>query len=521
MEREKIKSTFTDFIQKTMRLDGSPWRFTNRPYIYPIINNNCKRILMLAARQVEKSTTLAGTMLSQGCLNPNKSYLYVSPTMKQTGVFSRKKIDEVFETSPLLRAGFYPGVKGFKVEEKRLKNHTTLYFRSAFHDADGIRGITSSSTQFDEIQDILQEVIPVVEACSQKQLDAQFRYSGTPKTLDNTIHRQWEISTQKEWHVKCTGCGKYNLLDIDCVLLDKPGIWCKKCQHILHSNQGLWVSGKISDLDGYRLPYIILHEKYIDWKDLFFKIRNHDTGTLMNETFGMSYDNGVKPLTREQLIRACDSERMMWSEIPVEYQGNRMFAGIDWGGGNTGFTVLTIGYFDNSYQKFRIVFAKRFIGREAEPDNVVPAIAKLLLLFNVRIVGADWGFGIGFNGPLKKLLPREITYVTFRHSIIKKFIAYDEVAETYVTNRTEVMTHLFNRIKSEKVSFYRWSDFEDIGKDYLNITSEFSEQLRQVRYIHTQPDDSFHSAVYCYTAYMLVIKEIPYSRYAPGDEEDE
>ena len=61
-----IKVSTTDFIQKTMNLDGGPWRFTNRPYIYQILNNKNSRILMLSARQVEKSTTMAGGMLSQG-----------------------------------------------------------------------------------------------------------------------------------------------------------------------------------------------------------------------------------------------------------------------------------------------------------------------------------------------------------------------------------------------------------------------------------------------------------------------
>ena len=516
-----IKVLPTDFIQKVMRLDGQPWRFTHRPYIYPIINNNNKRILMLAARQVEKSTTMAGCMLAQGCLNPNRSYLYVSPTMKQTGVYSRKKIDEVFETSPMLKKAFYPGVKGFRVEEKRLKNHTTLYFRSAFHDADGIRGITSAGTQFDELQDILQDVIPIVEACSQKQLDAQFRYAGTPKTFDNTIHLQWELSSQNEWHVKCKSCGNWNLLDIGCVILDKPGIWCKKCQNKIWAIEGVWVRGKESDVDGYRLPYIILHQDYIDWKDLFFKCRNHDTGTLMNETFGVSYDNGVKPLTREQLIAACDPQWKLWSEVPTDYLGQKFYAGIDWGGGNTGFTVLTIGFFDPSVQKFRVVFAKRFIGKEAEPENVVHAIAAILIRFDARIIGADWGFGIGFNGPLKKLLPSNFHYVTYRHSIIKKFLAWDELGQTYVTNRTEVMTHLFSKIKSEKFALYRWSEFEDIGKDYLNITSEFSERLRQVKYIHTQPDDSFHSALMMYLNWMIMNKEVPATRLDPGDEDDE
>ena len=61
-------------------------------------------------------------------------------------------------------------------------------------------------------------------------------------------------------------------------------------------------------------------------------------------------------------------------------------------------------------------------------------------------------FGFGLNDRMRKMLPSEFTYVTFRHSIIKKSVAYDEHGNTYVTNRTEVMTDLFNAIKDHYIS---------------------------------------------------------------------
>lgn len=516
-----IPSTrYSDFIQKTMRLDGNLWRFANRPYIYPIVNSNAKRTLMMTARQVEKSTTMAGRLLSKCCLNANKSYLYVSPTFRQSGVFSRKKIDEVFETSPLLKKNFYPGAKGFRVEEKRLKNHTTIYIRSAYHDADGIRGITSSlGIDFDEIQDLLLEVFPIIEACSMKYPDSQFFYAGTPKTMDNAIESKWQISTSCEWHVKCMGCGHWNMLSIDNVLLDKPGIWCVKCQKELDTLKGCWVKARESEMLGFRIPYILLHKPYIDWKDLFFKMRNYDTGALMNEVFGMSYDNGSKPLTREQLISACSLNRHMWEIPPESHKGYDFYAGIDWGGGNSGYTVLTIGYFDPSYNKYRIVYCKRYVGREAEPDNVSELIVKKLKEFNVNIVGADWGFGWDMNSKMRKMLPSSVTYVTFRHSIIKKFVAFDEAGNTYVTNRTEVMTELFNKIKNGFVEPFFWNEFEEFGKDYLNINAEYSDTLRQMKYIHTQPDDSFHSTLYSYLPFLIVTQQIPSTRYNAAEDE--
>lgn len=521
-----IQLRYTDFIQKCFRLDGAPWRLENRPYIYPIINSKYKRTLMLAARQVEKSTTMAGKVLSKACMNANKSFLYLTPTMKQTGVFSRKKIDEVFETSPLLRKNFYPGVKGFRVEEKRLKNFATLYFRSAFRDADSIRGISiSGEIYFDELQDCVIEVVPVIEACAQKFKDAQFSYSGTPKTLDNTLEQYWQLSNQCEWHVKCMGCGHWNMLGIDNVLLDKPGIWCTKCQKELNVLEGVWVNATDADMFGVRMPGIILHKDYVDWKELFFKIRNWGTAELMNEVFGQSYDHGAKPLSRDQLITACDNERSIWSAIPHQFTGNQFYAGIDWGGGNDkvtkkpSYTILTIGYFCAFTQKFKVVFVKRFMGKEAEPDNLIPALAKLIMDFRATIVGADFGYGFGMNDQLRRALPSVFTYVTFRHSIIRKFLAYDEAGNTYVTNRTETMTELFNRIKMGTVEFYKWQEFEDIGKDYLAIGSEFSETLRQMRYIHTQPDDAFHSGLYALLTWMRHTNQIPITRYDPNSDD--
>lgn len=514
----ELKISNSDFIQKTIRLDGHEWRFRDRPYIFEIVNSTAKRNLLLAARQTEKSTTLSGLMLAKGCLNPNYNMLYVSPTMKQTGVFSRKKIDEPFETSPLLRKNFYPGVKGFRVEEKRLKNFTTFYFRSAFRDADSIRGITADWQARDEIQDILSDVIPVIEACSQKRKHAQFFNAGTPKTFDNTIHLEWEKSNQCEWHVKCLKCGHWNRLNIDLVLLDKPGLWCKKCQREIHTRYGCWVKARQdSEISGFRLPYIILPTEDLDFKELFFKMRNFGTAALMNEVFGESYDYGQKPITLEDM-KACCSDSAIIERLPDELTTLQTYCGIDWGAGTSGFTVVCVGYplLDGT---FKYLYFKKFIGREAEPENLLPLIAQIIINFNCHIIGADNGFGFGLNDRLKRMIPSNYTYVTFMHSYIKKFVAYDSAADRYVTNRTEVMTEAFNRIKARKIEFFRWNDMADYAQDYLNINTEYSDRLRQMRYIHTKPDDSMHSGLYALLGWMISTNQTPMTRYLPGEDD--
>jgi hypothetical protein len=103
--------------------------------------------------------------------------------------------------------------------------------------------------------------------------------------------------------------------------------------------------------------------------------------------------------------------------------------------------------------------------------------------------------------------------------MIKRFIAYDEQQETYVTNRTEVMTDLFNAIKTDRVEFYKWAEYEDIGKDILNISAEYSDALRQIRYVHQQPDDACHSALYARLTWMLKAGVVPSTRYRREDDE--
>lgn len=523
LQDEFIKIKNSDFVQKIIKLDGDPWRLRNRPYIFPVFDGDYRRFLLYAARQVEKSTTISGLKIANCCLNNNISSLYVSPTGKQTGVFSRKKIDEAFEVSPFLKKIWYPGHKGFRIEEKRLKNYSTMYFRSAYHDADSIRGITAHRNMIDEIQDILSDVIPVIETCSQRVKNPRYYKSGTAKTFDNNIELEWQKTNQCEWHVRCLHCGYYNMLGIENVLVGKPGLWCRKCNGDIHSIYGIWVAGKPENDEylGVRLPYIILPEDEIDWKELFWKMKNYNTASLMNEVFGVAYDNGQKPLTREQLQKACDPQRHIWRQLPPQYSSLLTYAGIDWGGGNTSLSVITIGYYDQTNNKFKEIYKQKFTGELANPDNMIPEMARLINLFNCHIVGADYGFGFGLNEQLKKCISQEYVYIKFMHGQLKKIIAWNDDSESYITNRTEVMTEYFNRIKDGKHEFFRYEDFEDFGKDYLNIYSEYSEKTGRLRYDHTKPDDAFQSGLYCLLAWMLHTKQMPTTRYSKQDDEEE
>ena len=126
--------------------------------------------------------------------------------------------------------------------------------------------------------------------------------------------------------------------------------------------------------------------------------------------------NASKPITRDELIQCCDPTLKTLMEFPNPDEalvGRRQLlcAGVDWGEGNDGsekspsgkvrvasYTVLTIGAYVNQHQ-YKIVFVKKYVGQQVDPDFVVRDIARICQLYDVKLCAVDWGHGWGVNNP--------------------------------------------------------------------------------------------------------------------------
>jgi len=498
----------TDFVQSLIRIEGKPIRFTDRPYIYAIYNGEGKEKLLMAGRQAEKSTTLAADMICE-CSRPYTPALYVTPTMIQTGVFSRAKIDEMYLTSPELRKTFYRKGKNISVSEKTLQNFSKMYFRSAYYTADTIRSVTARCIYTDEIQDIIGDIVPVIDECAGHQPDAKFIRAGTPKTNDNLIQVKWGMSTQCEWMVKCKRCNHWNtLISTDIFHPGEPGLFCTKCGERIYTKYGVWVSAKPDEyIKGYRLPQIILPEMYIDWDRLFQKLRSYSTARFMNEVLGVSWDSGEKPITEANLIACCRDYANMPEHKP-QYYRYPVSVGIDWGTGEKSFSVLSAGIFINDV--FRVIYIKRYVGSEGEKDRMLKDMVRIIKILQASYIGVDWGFGWGVNQDLRKMLGANYKVIEFFSSgNLKDYAKWD--GQKIVLNRTEAMTEIFLRIQRNQIDLPKWEDFKEFAEDFLAIFAEYNEKTRRMQYDHSpdRPDDAFHSVMYSYLIALHYYGKLP------------
>lgn len=380
------------------------------------------------------------------------------------------------------------------------------------------RGIPADGIFIDEFQDILLDNVPVIEECASHSDWRLFTYSGTPKSLDGSLeHYHSKYSTQNEWAVPCrrhgtpkdAGSWHWNILDEDNI--GKRGLICDKCGEFINpaDDDAQWAALNPKPrvekpFEGYRLPQLMV--PWMEWDEILHKQRVYSRAKFYNEVLGRSYDSGTRPLTRQDMQDNCNPELSMrhYKKVAERYSGTvNVFMGIDWGGGEQSYTVVTLGgYMPWDPDKFTFFYMHRFEGPESEPTFQVKTIRDLVHDFNVSYIGVDHGGGHWPNDELVRLFGSHKIrkYQWLGNPKIK--LRWDPLMSRFLCHRTEVLSDFFNAIKRRDVfRFPRWEEFDEpYAADFLNIFSEYNDRLRQNVYKHAPgcPDDSAHSAAYCF-----------------------
>ena len=530
-----------EFTEFAVNLKGKPidlsmrpwtWRIYDQPFLQTVSGEYRRKMLMIFGRQCEKSTTIGNTFISACNLTSYLRALYVTASGQQMREFSDERLRAVIADSPKLQRlagiGWKRKSKGDgretqNVQTKRWMNKSKITLRSVYLNPDRVRGIPADLLGVDEIQDILTDNLPVIEETlfhSELEGGPISIYAGTPKTFDNSIEvYRGQHSTQNEWLTRCSACRHWNCIERENIAVE--GLRCIKCSkpiNPLENSQWVRLGRADSEWESYRVPQPIViyaetgKQAVFDrlWKDLRSKFR-YPRAKFENEVMARSFDAGTKPVTFSEVRDCCLSKIHLIqdaSEITRSLRSTQTWAGVDWGTGQVSYTILSIWRYD-VHGCFFPIFAKRYEGVEADSDFSIQDIVMWCRAFNVRRIGADWGFGFHANPKLFKAFGAAKVLLYSHGGKQGAKVKWDSEALCFRTHRTRVLGDIFELIKRGPrgggIAFASWDEFETFANDILAVFQQDNERSRELTYDHprNKPDDFLHSLCFAFLASLI------------------
>lgn len=503
------------------------------PMMRHIYDNLPQKLLLKCSRKTLKSTLLSNIITLNMIRWNHYKMLYVGPQEATTKYFSSNYVSPRFE-SPKLKEIFIKGWEKNDVYEKIFADtNSAVLFKYAREDATRVRGPATDHNMHDEVQDILFEILPIIKETMALSRYKREIFAGTPLTTDNTINELWKRSTQLEWATKCTGCNHWNMLTYEnnpMKMIRREGYSCSKCAKLLDTTQGEWVSAAINPKDielvGYHLaqpllPFFNQSEK--EWKEIYQKVTDGKYGThqIFNEVFGLAYDVGSKPITREELKALCvlgptrnpDSKELrILNNNRSKYV--KYVTGVDWGVNMiTSRTAVVHGAIrsDGIFEVFdaRIYDTLNYedhIRDIAETSNKVQSI-----------ICADGG-----PDPIRAHKVAELTSPTriliARYGNGKLVQSYDMPkgapdwkANRYVLHRSDCLSFTFRLLKGGKILFPHWPEMEkameDVLAEFIEVKDKPGVLNHEISYSHAphRADDFLHALTFAVvTAYSAI-----------------
>lgn len=490
-------------------IKGQPMTLRYHTPLAPLYSTQIpKQTLLMCARQVGKSESLCTTNIGMHAIKPNFQSLYVAPLFEMTRRFSANYIKPRIMDSPVKNL-IQDSRCEHSVLQKTFVNGSIMHFSFAFQDCNRIRGLSVDRCNYDEVQMINFDFIPIIAETMSASHWARSYYTGTPLTTDNTIQKLWEKSSMSEWLIRCPACKEWNIPttefdawnmigDRNAVRKYGTGLKCAHCSTPIWSSVGIWVPratdpNVLTDFHGMHIPQIILplhSEIDTKWQDLHNKLTDPglSKATLLNEVFGESCDTGVKLISMTHLKEAStlpwDNETVTYEDIKHRY--THTVCAVDWSGqgaeGESSTFITILGM--RPTKQLEIIHMRRIEFGMERPDEI------LTILDLYQKFQCDW-FAHDFNGagrdvdtmvrqmlfiPPERFLP--MSYVgTGASELIRMRPPIGHQRGYYQYDKTWSIMLLMGLIKAKRLVFPAWSaQQERLLEDFMNITPERRER---------------------------------------------
>lgn len=456
---------------------------------------------------VHNSVNLSRSQVLDCISVPGLQLLYVAPLQSQAQRYSALTLNEAIQSCELARQLQSKSLERklsdskimTSVGHQSFANGSGIQLTYAKTSPDRARGIFADRIDFDEIQDQLIDNLPIIAESLTASKWGVRRYTGTAKTVDNTIEQLWQKSSKCEWAMKCGSCGAWNIPNKDGRVLDMiqaDGVHCVYCGARLNTRCGEWVPefpDRMSDFRGYHIPQIVLPafaEDPVAWAKIVRKVMHQPLPIIWQECLGISHSIGSRLITTEDIKKQCvlpdANELQKWKDIYAY-----IVSAVDWGGAEqNSFTVhVILGI--RADGRIDVLFAQRFIG--FDPDDVFVEITRAYRFYGCTATAADYGMGFDKNIILEKRFGINMCQFMFVRQ--NKLLGYSPSLghARWTIDKTSALDILFMAIKNGRIYFPPYETFEVYLRELLSPYEVVSENggLTSRRYLRdpSTPDD--------------------------------
>ena len=484
------------------RVKGKPFTLDDHFFFKPLFRIDFpRRGVYKCARQVGKTQNMSASKLARSLVIPYYNILFVCPRFEQIKRISNNYVKPLVFSSPVRDLLIDTKlIRDQSVLQRTFRNGSTHVYSFAFLDAERIRSVAANEIAIDEVQDIIWDHIPVIaETLSGSKRWRQQLFTGTPKTLDNTIEKLWRQSSMGEWVIKCTACNHWNIACVEHDLLKMIGkttVCCAKCGRPIEPREGGWAfpfEERNSTFVGYHIPQIVHpyhYETEDNWRELLFKMRTYPESRFYNECLGESFDSATRLMTMQALRQiSTDNPNDIKTAALRAKNCNFVTIGIDWGGGGSeskSHTVVCLCGVRPGMDTVDVLYAIR-LKQAMTPQEEVIYITNLITQFNPDLIAHDYGGAgnlrevmmIQAGVPEKRIVP--YTYsVTAKRQIIYFNPGVAGTRSSYTIDKPRSLVTLCAMMRAGKVTLPRWPGDTDDNPflDFLNLSEEVQERAR-------------------------------------------
>jgi hypothetical protein len=246
---------------------------------------------------------------------------------------------------------------------------------------------------------------------------------------------------------------------------------------------------------------------WITEEELEYKKKTYDEMKYVNEVEGQFYSGLMKPLTQDMIDKCLDPNFKMWTKGRSD---RPCYMGLDWGGGNSAFTVVKIVSLNPITDQLELVYAEKF--QERHIPTLVERLTNMITEFNVHGVVADSGFGAMQIQTLQDSfgnLVQGCFYVVGTRE--PEEIKENDDSTLLTVDRSYQLFETIDMIKEQQIRI-PYADHDAISWTFPHYTCIESEPVQPtsgrsgyIRIIHPSGtnDDGLHALNYARLAYQM------------------